>query len=52
MARHRAEMVDVPLGDGRVLGTRPWSYTVVNPKVALDVVTERHGADVADGLAR
>src|SRR5262249_33865089 len=47
-ARRRAAMVDVPLGDGRVLGTVQWPYTVVNAKVALDVVTERHGGEVAD----
>lgn len=47
-ARRRAAMYDVPLGDGRVLGTVQWPYTVVNAGVAYDVIKERHGAEMAD----
>jgi hypothetical protein len=46
--RKRAAMREVPLSDGRVLGTVQWPYTVANARVAHEVITERHGAQVAD----
>lgn len=47
-ARRRAAMCDVPLGDGRVLGTVQWPYTVVNPGVAYTTIAELQGFDAAD----
>ncbi len=45
--RERAETEDVPLGDGRVLRAVDWPSTSVNSKVALRVIAELHGDQVA-----
>jgi hypothetical protein len=46
--RQRAAMRDVPLPDGRVLGTVQWPWTSVNRDKAIEVITEMHGAAAVD----
>jgi hypothetical protein len=50
-ARERAAMADVPLGDGRVLGTQLRKYTIVKDDIAYQVIRERYGAEAADKAA-
>jgi hypothetical protein len=51
MARRRAAMADVPLGDGRVLGVQMRKYTIVKDEIAYQVIRERHGVEAADKAA-
>lgn len=46
--RQRAAMQPVDLGDGRVLGSVDWPWTVVNATIAYDVITDQVGADAAE----
>lgn len=46
--RQRAAMQPVDLGDGRVLGSVDWPWTVVNATVAYEVIEASGGKELAD----
>lgn len=46
--RQRAAMQPVDLGDGRVLGSVDWPWTIVNATVAYEVIEANGGKELAD----
>ena len=48
--RQRAAMQPVDLGDGRILGSVDWPWTVVNATVAYEVIAEKLDAKTADEI--